>query len=541
MKYLLKLLFIVFAISIASCSNTTINVDNAWEQMTIQKILNSKNVDGGYAILNDEREASLYDTRFALELFIEAKQNIPKKRELEKYIKALQSENITLNNEDDLVRLKHIVDISSILKIGFDKKFKESLKDKLFDLKTKEDLFAFSSKDQLLDKISVTETTIHILKKLEIDYNATLLQQTLLRILENNDIENIDSHYKPTIYNSVLNVLNETGYVNFKDVNVINKLKNNTLMGSFNTPKSKTEIYNVIANIDILKKLGIQPVIPQELINYLEKIRLKDGGFNFIMDDVADLQATLEVNKIYYKKEYLDQLLENIKKFQLDNGVFAIRSHINSSFNRTIIANNVLFELGYDSQEDLKKFMATNRPQTSKDLFLLKEYNEDLFNQYKFTIKNNIVDKFDMDLLYKLALSKASLEEKQIVVDKLIQDPEFWLTLRLEASYLLIKSIKQGEIKYSLDYNKIKSWLNTLKRNDGGISNNPNSSNLIETYYALLIMKLLDVNPDKKAVESYINSLKVSSGGFSFVKNGKADLLATFYALRCKKILKLEE
>jgi hypothetical protein len=541
MKYLLKLLFIVFAISIASCSNTTINVDNAWEQMTIQKILNSKNVDGGYAILNDEREASLYDTRFALELFIEAKQNIPKKRELEKYIKALQSENITLNNEDDLVRLKHIVDISSILKIGFDKKFKESLKDKLFDLKTKEDLFAFSSKDQLLDKISVTETTIHILKKLEIDYNATLLQQTLLRILENNDIENIDSHYKPTIYNSVLNVLNETGYVNFKDVNVINKLKNNTLMGSFNTPKNKTEIYNVIANIDILKKLGIQPVIPQELINYLEKIRLKDGGFNFIMDDVADLQATLEVNKIYYKKEYLDQLLENIKKFQLDVGVFAIRSHINSSFNRTIIANNVLAELGYDSQEDLKKFMATNRPQTSKDLFLLKEYNEDLFNQYKFTIKNNIVDKFDMDLLYKLALSKASLEEKQIVVDKLIQDPEFWLTLRLEASYLLIKSIKQGEIKYSLDYNKIKSWLNTLKRNDGGISNNPNSSNLIETYYALLIMKLLDVNPDKKAVESYINSLKVSSGGFSFVKNGKADLLATFYALRCKKILKLEE
>jgi hypothetical protein len=541
MKYFLKLLFIVFAISIASCSNTTINVDNAWEQMTIQKILNSKNVDGGYTILNDEREASLYDTRFALELFIEAKQNIPKKRELEKYIKALQSENITLNNEDDLVRLKHIVDISSILKIGFDKKFKESLKDKLFDLKTKEDLFAFSSKDQLLDKISVTETTVHILKKLDIDYNATLLQQTLLRILENNDIENIDSHYKPTIYNSVLNVLNETGYVNFKDVNIINKLKNNTLMGSFNIPKSKTEIYNVIANIDILKKLGIQPVIPQELINYLEKIRLKDGGFNFIMDDVADLQATLEVNKIYYKKEYLDQLLENIKKFQLDNGVFAIRSHINSSFNRTIIANNVLFELGYDSQEDLKKFMATNRPQTSKDLFLLKEYNEDLFNQYKFTIKNNIVDKFDMDLLYKLALSKASLEEKQIVVDKLIQDPEFWLTLRLEASYLLIKSIKQGEIKYSLDYNKIKSWLNTLKRNDGGISNNPNSSNLIETYYALLIMKLLDVNPDKKAVESYINSLKVSSGGFSFVKNGKADLLATFYALRCKKILKLEE
>lgn len=541
MKYLLKLVFIVFAISISSCSNTTINVDNAWEQMTIQKIINSKNVDGGYAILNDEREASLYDTRFALELFIEAKQDIPKKRELEKFIKALQSENITLNNEDDLVRLKHIVDISSILKIGFDKKFKESLKDKLFDLKTKEDLFAFSSKDQLLDKISVTETTVHILKKLEIDYNATLLQQTLLRILENNDIENIDSHYKPTIYNSVLNVLNETGYVNFKDVNVINKLKNNTLISSFNTPKSKTEIYNVIANIDILKKLGIQPVIPQELINYFEKIRLKDGGFNFIMDDVADLQATLEINKIYYKKEYLDQLLENIKKFQLDVGVFAIRSNINSSFNRTIIANNVLAELGYDSQEDLKKFMATNRPQTSKELFLLKEYNEDLFNQYKFTIKNNIVDKFDMDLLYKLALSKASLEEKQIVVDKLNQDSEFWLTLRLEASYLLIKSIKQGEIKYSLDYNKIKSWLNTLKRNDGGISNDPNSSNLIETYYALLIMKLLDVNPDKKAVESYINSLKVSSGGFSFVKNGKADLLATFYALRCKKILKLEE
>ena len=529
-----SLVFILIACSAPQELQTV--KEAGWERNTIQMIVNSKNLDGGYTILNTERPYLIYDTRYAIEIFLEANKIVPNRKEIERYVTdSLKPDSIKLRDENDLVNLSYLTKIASILEISLDETVKINIINKVSALKKEDGFYNFPVSDKSLDKITISELVVDIYDNLKMNFNNELLQKNAIILMENNGIENINSNYKYTIYSSIFNILTKTGFDEFNSLSSINKLESDILKDGFPIPTNKLELYNIVAKVNILKILDKQPQIPIEFISYLNSIRLEDGGYSFIDDQLSDLQATVDIQNTFDDQVDLEKLTNYLSKYQNRSGLFTARKRIKeSNIITTIMANKALMELGYDSINETKLFLDKRLEKgiSAKEMFYVSETSPKLFNNYKNSNKTVFLD----DKYYNLALSKATDDEKRQIVNQLKKD--FWLDMSLDDVYLIVKSINQTNLVYEYDRNALESWLKSNQQKDGGFATKGDQSDLIETYDTLLIMKELGISPNsKEGISGYLNKLVVPGGGYSYMENGQATLFATFYGLECKSLI----
>ncbi|GEB33969.1 MULTISPECIES: prenyltransferase/squalene oxidase repeat-containing protein [Brevibacillus] len=538
-KQIFKLLLcsLVFILMACSIKNEQEQIASEWDKNTINMIMEAKNDDGGYTILNSERPYSIYETRYAVEIFKKANQPIPRNKELAGYVHSfLKSEKIQLRDENDLITLKYVTDISKMLSLSLDQQVKNRIVNKISELKGENGYYYFPSMNKLLDKITTSELVTDIYDNLNVKFENQDLEKSILNCLENNEIEGINSNYKYSIYNSAINILQKAGFNKLESLGSIKKLASEIESAGFPTPNDPLDLYNVVAKVNILQSLGKQPVISADFIHYLDSIKLKDDGFNFIDNQVSDLQATVDILNFYHDAVNLHQLTINLKKYQKSTGVFVVRTPIKkSNITTTIMANAVLMHFGYNSLNETSTFLQRFKTDMSdQDMFYLSETNEELFN----TIKTNN-DKIIMnDEYYKLAFSRTNIEEKRRIINQL--NDRFWLDMSLRNVYLVTKSINCKDLSIKFDFDVFKLWLKSNQKPDGGYAIKGDESDLIDTYDTLLLMKELDMSPiDIQGITNYVDNLKIPGGGYAFFEGGEPTMLATFYALECKKLVTL--
>ncbi|WP_094702172.1 prenyltransferase/squalene oxidase repeat-containing protein [Brevibacillus laterosporus] len=450
-------------------------------------------------------------------------------------------ENIKIISENDLLNLKYIIDISDMLQLEFDQKFKESIIENLLTLEIGNGMYAFSPNDSLLDIISTTELVVECLNKIQYSFDTVPLSKSIIDILEKEEIEKINTKFKPTLYNSALNILH---YINYKDIEEllsIKKLKNTLTSQKMVVPISRIELYNAIAISKMKNLLKLENDIQPEFKQYLESIRLKDGGFNFLTDDLSDLQTTLEINRIYKDVKFLEEILQNTKKFQKDSGGFSVRSIVkNSNTLPTLMGYKILNDLGYDDLESLKKYLNDHKEEINwKNVYQMKDISKEM--NYKPNIPE--YNEWNIDLLYKLVLTEATENEKELINKELKESTkEFWTKKDVEETFLITKAKKDFLLNIEYKVEDIKYWALSSQNNDGGFSTKGTESDLIETYFYLQILKESDIEPtSKESIANYIFSLRVPSGGYTFQKGGNASLQATYYSIESLKLLNITE
>jgi hypothetical protein len=528
------------------------NKSDFWTLNTVDRLEGSHGIDGGYSNFLPQ-EPTLYSTYYFLESLKFLGKEPKHKQATIDWLLSKEKEIIKQDNSSNIRDIYYLTMSLNIL--GAKPANSSKLISKVKELQTSDGSFAEKKGDKgtLLDTFSA----ITVLDILGVDLNQTPVTKTWL----------IEKWTEPEENDDLINLTSETpmllSALELCKVNISSSQNQNPRMDKLLKQRSTMEeklkqIPNVGMDLFTLSSFtdsllingSISSGIRSDIGIYLQKVQLKDGGFNALSDKYGEEQGTYLALKIASSIGL--SLNDNVSTFiyshePLDgSGGFRPAYRLISSPENTYLAVKSLKILGSEpsDKEGLIRYAGNKWHEESRNskttCYLLMVYNllnqpypED--SQLKELVKTNFDEyvnqsTYSMNLEEVLYLAKMAdllnikLENKSELIDKLQSAQQKDGGFGYDASDLYmtfyVVSILKELGSYPLAKDECISWIQDGQINDGGFiirrgSIHTNSSDIYSTYMSMVSLNNLDAKPkNPEKLIKWIKDCKDEYGGF---------------------------
>lgn len=555
MRFFTTFLLIILLIG---CSNSRLNINDIndddinvkyWNyKQILEKLDGSQNKNGGFNLLIEEKKESLYESYYTIKILENSGITIPRKEMIIKEIEHYFSNDLEIDTFGKLEEVGFLTGIGKSL--GWhDENIKNKIISPVLDLvNTENGWFEISNDDDILTKISTTELSIKIFENVGYKYNDIddKLLTRIVSLYSKNSIETLSEKFPWSIYSSLIYI---EKHIKDKDILFYNQSKNkkykDTLISKSKNylqmvPKNKIELLNHVNIVKIHNSLGIYSNIGESLLQYINSIKLDDGGFNLLDSDILETQSTYLLYSCFYDK-IPPELVSDLLKYQLNNGLFTPRFELPSDLMKTYMAAEVYQNLGHENTkiydfimndlgelEDSKSIHYFNK--IRKLLKIDKFIEEDLdLNHIAYSIDSNTLYSF-----YNYVFFNRNKEKK---VENIIKEKIYALLLDSKSKLSNPELFMIYEILFELKAN-MNYWDNYVKDNIV-VSTIPKG--LADLYYFSFFLIKVDCmkKQNYSGITERLRQLKLDDGGYKEnFSSVTSSIKSLFFGIKLETLLK---